>query len=114
MSIKTILFMDKFHVEQDEEGNDIHVWQSIHPDAESRLRMISLGELQLSKFTAEQYAAKDVPAGLPYKIVDTASIQSMLDDATFRNAWEVDEAELTDGVGADSNLFPISNEMMGV
>ena len=27
-------------------------------------------------------------------------------DRTFRNAWEVDEATLTDGVGADSNEFP--------
>ena len=33
----------------------------------------------------EEIAAKDVPAGKPYKIVDVADIPS---DRTFRNAWE--------------------------
>jgi len=53
--------------------------------------------------TIEQIAAKDVPAGKPYKIVDVADIPS---DRTFRNAWTVNEADLTDGVGAESNEFP--------
>ena len=35
--------------------------------------------------TIEQIAAKDVPAGKPYKIVDGSDIPS---DRTFRNAWE--------------------------
>ena len=35
--------------------------------------------------TIEQIAAKDVPAGKPYKIVDATDIPS---DRTFRNAWE--------------------------
>ena len=35
--------------------------------------------------TIEQIAAKDVPAGKPYKIVDAADIPS---DRTFRDAWE--------------------------
>jgi hypothetical protein len=35
--------------------------------------------------TIEQIAAKDVPAGKPYKIVDAANIPT---DRTFRNAWE--------------------------
>jgi hypothetical protein len=35
--------------------------------------------------TIEQIAAKDVPAGKPYKIVDVADIPS---DRTFRAAWE--------------------------
>jgi len=34
--------------------------------------------------TIEEIAAKDVPAGKPYKIVDVADIPS---DRTFRNAW---------------------------
>jgi hypothetical protein len=33
----------------------------------------------------EEIAAKDVPAGKPYKIVDASDIPS---DRTFRNAWE--------------------------
>lgn len=36
----------------------------------------------------EEIAAKDVPAGKPYKIVDVADIPS---DRTFRNAWEYAE-----------------------
>lgn len=35
--------------------------------------------------TIEEIAAKDVPAGKPYKIVDVADIPS---DRTFRDAWE--------------------------
>ena len=45
----------------------------------------------------EELAQKDVPTGLNYKIVEDSDIPS---DRSFRNAWEVDEAELTDGVGA--------------
>ena len=47
--------------------------------------------------TIEEIAQKDVPTGLKYKIVEDSVIPT---DRTFRNAWEVDEAELTDGVGA--------------
>ena len=47
-------------------------------------------------------ALKDVPAGKPFKIVDS----STLPDRSQRNAWSVDEALLTDGVGADYNTFP--------
>jgi hypothetical protein len=38
--------------------------------------------------TIEEIAAKDVPAGKPFKIVDVANIPS---DRTFRNAWEYQE-----------------------
>lgn len=38
-----------------------------------------------SGMTIEEIAAKDVPAGVPYKIVDVADIPT---DRTFRNAWE--------------------------
>ena len=38
--------------------------------------------------TIEELAAKDVPAGKPYKIVDVADIPS---DRTFRDAWEFSE-----------------------
>ena len=47
--------------------------------------------------TMEELAQKDVPTGLKYKIVEDSVIPT---DRSFRNAWEVDEAELTDGVGA--------------
>jgi hypothetical protein len=38
--------------------------------------------------TIEEIAAKDVPSGKPFKIVDVADIPS---DRTFRNAWEYSE-----------------------
>jgi len=47
--------------------------------------------------TMEELAQKDVPTGLKYKIVEDSVIPN---DRSFRNAWEIDEAELTDGVGA--------------
>lgn len=37
------------------------------------------------ELTIEEIAAKDVPAGVPFKIVDTTEIPS---DRTFRDAWE--------------------------
>ena len=46
--------------------------------------------------TMDELAKKDVPTGKKYKIVDESDISS---DRTFRNAWEVDESKLTDGVG---------------
>lgn len=39
----------------------------------------------LETMTIEEIAAKDVPAGKPFKIVDAADIP---EDRTFRNAWE--------------------------
>jgi len=36
----------------------------------------------------QEIAAKDVPAGKPWKIVDGSDIPS---DRTFRNAWEYQE-----------------------
>lgn len=50
--------------------------------------------------TVEQIAAKDVPAGKPYKIVDASEIPA---DRSQRNAWTCDDAILTDGVGNDTN-----------
>ena len=37
--------------------------------------------------TLEEIAAKDVPAGKPFRIVDVAELPS---DYTFFNAWEAD------------------------
>ena len=48
-------------------------------------------------FTIEEIAAKDVPSGAKYKIVEDSDIPT---DYTFRDAWTVDESDLTDGVGA--------------
>lgn len=47
--------------------------------------------------TIEQVAAKDVPTGKPYKIVDVSEIPT---DRSKREAWTVSADDLTDGVGA--------------
>ena len=46
--------------------------------------------------TVEQIAAKDVPTGLAYKIVDAVDVPS---DRSARDDWTLDVADLTDGVG---------------
>jgi len=46
--------------------------------------------------TIEQIARKDVPKGSAYKIVEDDFVPS---DRTFRNAWDIELSELTDGVG---------------
>jgi len=46
--------------------------------------------------TDAQTAAKDVPTGSAYKIVEDSYVPS---DRTWRNAWTIDSAILTDGVG---------------
>jgi hypothetical protein len=56
----------------------------------------------LQSHTIQEIAEKDVPAGKLYKIVDVSEIPS---DRTFRNAWEVDEATLTDGIGSEHDMF---------
>ena len=50
-----------------------------------------------SKFTVEEIAAKDVPTGYKYKIVDVGDVPT---DRSFRGAWTVSESDLTDGVGS--------------
>jgi hypothetical protein len=48
-----------------------------------------------------EIAIKDVPAGKPFKIVDA----SELPQDVPQEAWVIDEADLTDGVGGESNEF---------
>jgi hypothetical protein len=48
-----------------------------------------------SGLSIEDLARKDVPAGVPYKIVDVTDIPT---DRTFRNAWEADFSS-PDGYG---------------
>ncbi len=56
--------------------------------------------------TIEEIAAKDVPAGVPYKIINASDLPA---DRTFRNAWEA-QIDTPDGVGAESNEFPAREE----
>lgn len=55
--------------------------------------------------TIEEIAAKDVPAGVPYRIIN---VEDLPTDRTFRDAWEA-QIDTPDGVGADSNEFAPKN-----
>ena len=56
----------------------------------------------LEQHGIQAIAIKDVPFGRPFKILDAADIPT---DRSQRDAWTVDEAELTDGIGGTSNEF---------
>lgn len=47
-------------------------------------------------------AIKDVPAGKRFKIIDS----SELPQDVPQEAWLINEADLTDGVGGESSEFP--------
>lgn len=64
--------------------NDDGMLQVVHPSLE-------LIEIMSDKEIADLL----VPAGKHYKIID----ESELPDRSQRNQWDVDEAELNDGVG---------------
>ena len=46
-------------------------------------------------------AIKDVPAGKPFKIVDASELPQDIP----QEYWVVDDSELTDGIGGESNEF---------
>ena len=56
----------------------------------------------LDKFGIQAIARKDVPPGKPYKIVESDDLPV----SEVQENWTVDEADLTDGFGSDSNEFP--------
>ena len=57
----------------------------IYPNDDGGVSIVIPTEEYLAEHTIEELAAKDVPAGKPYKIVDADDIPT---DRTFRNAWE--------------------------
>jgi hypothetical protein len=60
----------------------------IYPTDDGGVAVVVPAPEYLETHTIEELAAKDVPAGKPYKIVDVSEIPS---DRTFRNAWEYTE-----------------------
>jgi len=54
----------------------------------------------LETHTIQEIAIKDVPAGKKFKIVDVADLPT-----EPQETWVVDEADLTDGIGGESNEF---------
>lgn len=60
----------------------------IYPNDEGGVSIIIPTPEYLQDHTIEELAAKDVPEGKPFKIVDVEDIPS---DRTFRDAWEYQE-----------------------
>lgn len=79
----------------------------IYENDEGGVSIIVPSPEALEKYGLQAIALKDVPEGKPFKIVSVADIPS---DRTFRNAWEVDPTNLTDGFGADYDVFPDKEE----
>lgn len=61
-------------------------------------------EEALLKYGIDAIAKKDVPSGKKYKIILATDVPT---DRTQRNQWTANDADLTDGVGAISNEFPV-------
>ena len=57
----------------------------IYPNDDGGVAVIVPSPEYLAEHTIEELAAKDVPQGKPFQIVDVSEIPS---DRTFRNAWE--------------------------
>ena len=74
----------------------------IFKNEDNSIGIITPTQEVLSKYTYKEIAQKDVPAGLPYVIVDVDSVPT---DRTFRSAWELPEDTKFDGTGSDSSTF---------
>jgi hypothetical protein len=60
----------------------------IYPTDEGGVGVIIPTPEYLADHTIEDVAAKDVPTGKPFKIIDAVDLPA---DRTFRNAWEYQE-----------------------
>jgi len=56
----------------------------------------------LERYSLDAIAQKDVPVGKPYKIMSASELPA---DRAERDAWTIDDAELTDGIGANFSTF---------
>jgi hypothetical protein len=76
----------------------------IYKNNEGGVSVIIPTQEALEQHGIQAIAIKDVPSGKPFKIMDAADIPS---DRSERDAWTVDEADLTDGVGGVSSEFEV-------
>jgi hypothetical protein len=60
----------------------------IYPNDDGGVSILVPAPEYLETHTIEELAAKDVPEGKPFKIVDVSDIPT---DRTFRDAWEYTE-----------------------
>ncbi len=72
------------------------IYKNQSSNIQSDISIITPTPEALQTMTVDEIAKKDVPTGFAYKIVDDDFIPT---DRTFRNAWTINNNELTDGVG---------------
>lgn len=60
----------------------------VYPTDEGGVAIVIPTPEALEIMTIEEIAAKDVPHGVPFKIINVADMPT---DRTFRNAWEYSE-----------------------
>ena len=70
----------------------------IYKNSDESIAIIHPSRGALEFMSIEEVALKDVPTGLAFAIVNGSEIPT---DRTFRDAWVIDSALLTDGIGAD-------------
>ena len=73
----------------------------IYKNNENGISVIHPTQEALKVYSIKAIALKDVPSGKPFAIIDSTD----LPDRSKRNQWDVDEADLTDGIGSESNEF---------
>ena len=76
----------------------------IYKQDNGRVAVIEPCTWEINPATGENYTVVEVakmivPNGKKYKIVEDSDIPT---DRTFRNAWTVDDSDLTDGTGSAS------------
>ena len=68
----------------------------IYKQENGMIAIVTPSSNALKLMSIDDIAKKDVPTGLNYKIINTSDLPTDLD---FIDAWTIDDAELTDGVG---------------
>lgn len=74
----------------------------IYKNPDNSVVIVTPAQTILQDYTIQEVAEKDVPAGIPYTIMDDSLIPA---DRTFRNAWELPTDTVFHGIGAESNEF---------
>jgi hypothetical protein len=72
----------------------------IYKTDEGTVALVSPTEQALASHTIEEIAIKDVPASKPFAIIDAADLPT-----EPQESWVIDDADLVDGIGGDSNEF---------
>ena len=79
----------------------IKIMKKIIYNTKNGLAIITPTDESIANHTIEEIAKKDVPDGIPYKIIDSSEVP---EDRTFRDAWEYNIV-IPDGYGSNKSTF---------